>query len=238
MMIHSQVTKPVRRVRLLGSTSFVLMAMVGVGSLFVGGIDSLALAIQPQIPTLQVCNATKIDGRAKVDIGSRSDATRPGSFGIVLDVQCDPRTGFPQGNVRLIKIGMTDSVVHGFIESTTIDQVTSTGRRSTIAFLSGRCRVHHVGPVPPLDPTNVNPASMEPFPTPEPSLHPIPYKPFSGCRYWITLADNRDGDNAIGPPSETADVVGFLVMNGTGRRIAHGMGPVVSGNVSVLHSRQ
>ena len=229
MMIHSQVTKPVRRVRLLGSTSFVLMAMVGVGSLFVGGIDSLALAIQPQIPTLQVCNATKIDGRAKVEIGSRSDATRPGSFGIVLDVQCDPREGFPQGKVELARIAMTDSTVQGLIVATTIDQVTSTGKHSAMAFLSGRCRVRHNGPLPaeplPADLPDVNPTGVR----------PIPHHPFSGCRYWITLADNRDGDNAVGPPSETSDVVGFLVINGRGRRIAHGMGPVVSGNISVSH---
>ena len=72
----------------------------------------------------------------------------------------------------------------------------------------------------------------------DPNILPLPSpNPFSGCRYWIMLADNQEGDNAVHGPQDTADVVGVLVMNGRGRRIAHGAGPVVSGEVSISPSR-
>ena len=43
----------------------------------------------------------------------------------------------------------------------------------------------------------------------------------SGCRYWLMLANNsRESDG-------TPDVVGFLVFDGAGVRVAYGTGPVV-----------
>ena len=205
------------------------------------GLTSV-FAMQPQIPSLQTCNKTKIEGRAKVYIGSRSDAERPGVFGIVLEVKCHPRLGYPRGKVELIELNMTDSWVHGAIVATTIDQVTSTGGHSPMAFLSGRCRVRHIGPpvVEPVDPTDVltDAAQEDVDVVGDPTVEPIPHpNPFSGCRYWIMVADNREGDNALETPYDTADVVGVLVMNGRGQRIAHGTGPVVSGNISVSPSR-
>ncbi len=202
----------------------------------------LTFAMQPQIPSLQTCNKTKIEEWAKVYIGSRSDAERPGVFGIALEVKCYPRPGYPRGKVELIELNMTDSWGHGTIVTTTIDQVTSTGSHSPMAFLSGRCRVRHIGPpiVEPVDPTAVlTDADQEEVDVVgDPTVEPIPHpNPFSGCRYWIMLADNREGDNAIETPYDTADVIGVLVMNGRGQRIAHGTGPVVRGNISVSPSR-
>ena len=48
---------------------------------------------------------------------------------------------------------------------------------------------------------------------------------YKGCHYWITLADNKKKPEKI-----TADVVGFLVLDGNGNRIAYGTGPVVEGD--------
>lgn len=204
-----------------------------------GGL-TLAFAMSPQIPTLQSCNKTKVEARAKVHIGSRSDAERPGVFGLVMEAKCHPRPGYPRGKVELIELNMTDSWVHGVIVATTVDQLTSTGGHSPMAFLSGRCKVRHIGHpvVEPVDRTDVlTDADIEAVAV-DPTIQPLPLpNPFSGCRYWIMLADNREGDNAVDTPYDTADVVGVLVMNGRGRRIAHGTGPVVSGEVSISPSR-
>lgn len=175
-------------------------------------------------------------------IGSRSDAERPGVFGIVLEVKCHPRPGHPRGKVELIELNMTDSWVHGTIVATTIDQVTSTGGHSPMAFLSGRCWVRHIGlpVVEPVDPTDVltDADQEEVNVVGDPTVEPIPHpNPFSGCRYWIMLADNREGNNALETSYDTADVVGVLVMNGRGQRIVHGTGPVVRRNISVSPSR-
>lgn len=51
---------------------------------------------------------------------------------------------------------------------------------------------------------------------------------YRGCHYWITLADNGNEDE-----NETPDIVGFLVLDGNGKRIAYGTGPVVNGNIYV-----
>lgn len=210
--------------------------------MIVSGELTAALAMQPQIPTLQTCNKTKIQAQAKVYIGSRSDAEREGIFGIMAEAACHPGQGYPRGKVELFKLNMNDSWVRGTIVATTIDHMTSTGGRAPMAFLSGRCQVHHSGPpvVEPVDPTDVSPneaqdrIGIDVDPTFE---RPTPLNPFSGCRYWIMVADNKEGDHAAVSPLETADVVSVLVMNGRGRRIAHGTGPVVSGDVSVAPSR-
>lgn len=49
-----------------------------------------------------------------------------------------------------------------------------------------------------------------------------------GCRFWLMIADNKQ-PNASGTP----DVVGFLVFNGAGQRVAYGTGPVVEGDIDV-----
>ena len=56
---------------------------------------------------------------------------------------------------------------------------------------------------------------------------PIP----RGCRYWLMIADNSRGDH-----EETPDVVGFVIFDRSGKRIAYGTGPVKKGNVTVSPS--
>jgi len=51
---------------------------------------------------------------------------------------------------------------------------------------------------------------------------------FKGCHYWITLADNGTDEK-----NKTPDIVGFLVLDGYGNRIAYGTGPVVEGDIFV-----
>jgi hypothetical protein len=45
-----------------------------------------------------------------------------------------------------------------------------------------------------------------------------------GCRYWLMIADNIEG---------TPDIVSFLVFDGTGKRVAHGAGPLAAGDLKV-----
>jgi hypothetical protein len=49
-----------------------------------------------------------------------------------------------------------------------------------------------------------------------------------GCRFWLMIADNKRAKE-----KETPDVIGFLVFNGAGQRIAYGTGPVVQGDITV-----
>lgn len=229
---------------LVGSKAFKgsMVCLTAGAILCISGMETSAFAMQPQIPSLQHCNKTKVEGRAKVYIGSRSDTERHGVFGIIVEAKCDPRTGYPKGRVELLNLNMTDSWVRGAIVSTTIDHMASTGGHSPMAFLSGRCKVKHVGPpvVEPVDPTDVITSAdqVELERIVDPNIEPLPHpNPFAGCRYWIMLADNHQGDNALSTSDSTADVVGVLVTNGRGRRIAHGTGPVVSGDISVSPSR-
>jgi hypothetical protein len=53
--------------------------------------------------------------------------------------------------------------------------------------------------------------------------------PILGCRYWLMIAHNtRDITSA-----STADVIGFLVIDKTGKRVAYGTGLVQSGAVVI-----
>ncbi len=163
-----------------------------VGSLLLG-IWAAAQAQQPQLPTLQVCNQTRVEGRAVVQILSRVDGLHTGVFRIDIDVKCDPEgLPYPDGGIQ-IDIDLSDSVVQGTITGETIEQLTSTGKHSPTAYLNGRCSAAQI----------------------------------SGCRYWLMLADNRQ------QPDGTADVVGFLVFDGTGTRVAYGTGPVLRGDIVV-----
>lgn len=166
--------------------------------LFTLALASISVsAQQPQIPTLQVCNKTRAVGQGVVRINRRADANSSGSFNVVIDLRCDPQqnTPFPVGAFRLLNISMSDSIVQGNIMSTTIEQVTTTGKHTPTVFLNGRCQVQNV----------------------------------SGCRFWAMIADNKPS-GAQG----TADVVSFLVFNGSGQRVAYGTGPLVQGDVDVL----
>lgn len=49
---------------------------------------------------------------------------------------------------------------------------------------------------------------------------------YKGCRFWMMMADNK-GPREKGTP----DIIGFLVFDGEGRRIAYGTGPVKEGDI-------
>jgi len=98
-----------------------------------------ALAQQPQIPTLQVCNKTGAQGLATVKIASRADVNHNGSFKVRLEVKCDPADGYPSGALSFAGISMSDSIAQGTINATTFEQMTSTGKHTPTFFVNGRC---------------------------------------------------------------------------------------------------
>jgi hypothetical protein len=103
-----------------------------------------ALAQQPQIPTLQVCNKTSARGEGLVKIASRADATHNGSFRVRLQVGCDPASGYPTGSLIIAAINMSDSTVQGNVTATTFEQMTSTGKHSPTLYVNGRCTANGV----------------------------------------------------------------------------------------------
>lgn len=172
-----------------------VIAVVALWILWLGALIP-AHAQQPQIPTLQVCNITKVEGSAVVRIVSRSDPGHTGMFKVGVNLTCDPRggTGYPTGTLTITGISMTDSTIQADITSMTVEQITSTGRASPTVYLNGRCKAAQV----------------------------------RGCRYWLMLADNQSS-NQEGTP----DVIGFLVFNALGQRMAYGTGPVLEGDITI-----
>ncbi len=152
-------------------------------------------AQQPQIPTLQVCNPTQVEGKGTVTIESRKDAAHSGSFTVTIAAKCVP-PGYPSLSTLIIDVDMSDSLFKGAIIGTTIDQVTSTGKHSPTVYLSGRCKSEKM----------------------------------IGGRYWLMISDNRKGERG------TPDVIGFLVLDGKGNRVAYGTGPVIKGDILVAPS--
>ena len=166
-------------------------------------------AQQPQIQPLQVCNLTGnmvvvSNPNAKVVILSRKDATHTGSFIVTVKVTCDAN-GYPGGALSITNLSMTDSTIQGTITATTFEQLTSTGKDTPTAFLSGRCTAQSV----------------------------TGGQPVSGCRYWIMFADNATPGGTTPAPQTTPDIISFLVFDKTGKRVAYGTGPVVTGDVDV-----
>ena len=98
---------------------------------------------------------------------------------------------------------MTDSTINGLITSTSMEQVTTTGKHSPTMFINGRCRASKRTPVGALVPVR-------------------------GCRFWMMIADNKRATE-----QGTPDVVGFLVMDGKGNRLAYGTGPLRGGDFEV-----
>jgi hypothetical protein len=151
----------------------------------------------PQLPTLQSCNRTRLVGQGKVFITSRRETVSgvAGTFALTTSgIECDSSMGYPRGSLS-ISIDLTDSV-RGTVASTILEQVTSTGKHSPTAYLTGRCDV-----------------------TP---------KAISGCKFWLMVVDNKQ-PKAQGVP----DVIGFMVVDGSGRRVAYGAGPLREGDLQV-----
>jgi hypothetical protein len=103
-----------------------------------------ALAQQPQIPTLQVCNATAAHGEGGVKIASRTDVGHTGTFHVRLDVKCDPADGYPAGTLTIAAISMSDSIFQGTLTATSIEQMTSTGKHTPTLYVNGRCQAQGV----------------------------------------------------------------------------------------------
>jgi hypothetical protein len=141
-----------------------------------------------------------VQGEALVRIVSRSDATHTGTFDVTINLKCAPGgSGYPTGTLT-IKVDMNDSTAQGLITATSIEQVTSTGRVSPMAYVNGRCKAQT--------------AAGQDIP---------------GCRFWLMLADNKRAND----PKGTPDVIGFLVFDSSGKRVAYGTGPVLKGDVTV-----
>lgn len=110
------------------------------------GVATTVRAQQPQIPTLQVCNQTRAEGKALVKIESRADAQHHGTFEIIVKLQCDPKSpGYPAGSIQISNLSMSDSLIQGTIVSTTIEQLTSTGRYTPTLYVNGRCKAETFG---------------------------------------------------------------------------------------------
>lgn len=50
-----------------------------------------------------------------------------------------------------------------------------------------------------------------------------------GCRYWVMIADNMNPTIATGTP----DIVGFVINDRDGNRVAYGAGPLDSGDIQI-----
>ncbi|OPY38349.1 MAG: hypothetical protein A4E35_00772 [Methanoregula sp. PtaU1.Bin051] len=55
-------------------------------------------------------------------------------------------------------------------------------------------------------------------------------KKIHGCRYWVMLVNNRPPKSKV---TETPDIVGFVVFDRNGSRVAYGTGPVAKGDINV-----
>ena len=97
-----------------------------------------ALAQNPQIPTLQVCNGTKATGDASVHLTARDDAATTGNFTLSINAGCDPAgNGFPSGTITMT-FSLSDSSVTD-LKVTSIEQLTTTGKHTPTMYLNGRC---------------------------------------------------------------------------------------------------
>jgi hypothetical protein len=97
-----------------------------------------ALAQQPQIPTLQVCNGTKATGSARVSLTARVDALHTGVLTLKIAAGCDPAgNGYPSGFIDMT-FNLSDSSVSD-LKVTSIEQLTTTGKHTPTMYLNGRC---------------------------------------------------------------------------------------------------
>lgn len=98
-------------------------------------------AQQPQIPSLQVGNPSKVVLKeAVVQILSRKDLAHSGTFVVSGNADLNGATPYPTGGFQ-ISVSMSDSMVNSTIYCETIEQLTTTGKHSPTAFISGRCAV-------------------------------------------------------------------------------------------------
>lgn len=183
------------------------IALVGT-ALWLLPTTGILQAQQPQIPSLQVCNLNPnmlvaSNPAATVTILSRKSGALTGSFTVTVKVTCDTN-GYPTGSLSISGISMSDSAITGTITATTFDQLTSTGKDTPTAYMTGRCTAQTAAGAAPI----------------------------AGCKYWILFADNAKV-SSLPPAQTTPDIISFLVFDKTGKRVAYGTGPVVKGNIDV-----
>lgn len=89
--------------------------------------------------------------------------------------------------------------LHGVFTATTIELINAYGKHNPTIYLTGQCKVETTG-APPI-----------------------------GCRYWVMIANNKNGAAAAGTP----DVAGFVINDRNGNRIAYGTGPLQSGDIEI-----
>jgi hypothetical protein len=106
-----------------------------------------AFAQQIQIPSLQVCNLTKLSAKnAIVIVDTRAAAPLTGFFALRGTLSCDPAAGvlYPTGTLGIFGISMTDSSIQGDVIFTTFEQLTSGGKVTPTLWMNGRCRAANV----------------------------------------------------------------------------------------------
>jgi len=161
---------------------------------------SIQAQAQTQIPSLQVCNSAAVKGDGSVFIPKRIDVgtAKTGTFDVRVSISCSPLTqNYGVGSIGFHNISLDDSLVSTAVVSTSIDQITTTGRETPTIYITGRCKVE------------------------APST--IDNKRFEGCKFWAMIADNFD---PTGAQDSSPDIVSFLVFNGQGQRISYGTGPL------------
>ena len=160
-------------------------------------VATTAHAQQIQIPSLQVCNDTKLSANTFVIIDTRAGGGFSGFFSLRGKLSCVPSAGsvYPSGVLGIFGISMTDSTIQGDVTFTTFEQVTSGGKHTPTMWVSGRCKAVGV----------------------------------KGCHYWLMAVDNVQ----VSPLGKTYDVVSFLILDESGKRVAYGTGNVVDGDLSI-----
>ena len=126
------------------TTIFRVFAIAALGAAAI--TTSPAFAQQIQVPSLQVCNATKLSSNAFVIIDTRAGAPYTGFFSLRGSLSCNPAAGtiYPSGVLGIYGISMNDSTIQGDVAFTTFEQVTSGGKYTPTMWVSGRCKAANV----------------------------------------------------------------------------------------------
>jgi hypothetical protein len=151
------------------------------------------------VPAFHVSDISKASGFGEVFIQSRKDAVSSGVFLVRLNVKFEPPVDNYPAGPLTIEANLSDSI-HGLYTATSLELINSYGKHNPTVYITGRCDVKTVAENTP-----------------------------QGCRYWLMIANNKQGSDKEGTP----DVVGFAVHDRTGTRVAYGTGPLKSGDFSI-----
>jgi len=184
-------------------TKIVVAALVS--AVVLGWSGPYSFAQIPLIPTPQTPNVTKaVAKQALVFIASRKPPTFTGSFTASLNLAFDP--------------GFSGADYPSFTGAATINVDLNDGTNGTVT-LSDVEQVTTTGRVSPTVYLSGHCRVVS-----APGTAPI-----LGCRYWLMMADNTQDISSASTP----DVIGFLVIDKAGKRLAYGTGPVKSGTVAI-----